>query len=118
MASLSHGKYESLGVDPDFAITFTDGASTHTADSFSAGTSDIAYIALRLALAETLFTKAKPPLIFDESFARTDDKRLSAALRLVSSGNTGASSQALLFTCHGRKEQSMAAVGTYNLIRL
>ena len=118
MASLSHGKYESLGVDPDFAITFTDGASTHTADSFSAGTSDIAYIALRLALAETLFTKAKPPLIFDESFARTDDKRLSAALRLVSSGNTGASSQALLFTCHGREEQSMAAVGTYNLIRL
>ena len=118
MSILSCGKYEALGVDPDFAITFTDGASTHTADRFSAGTSDIAYIALRLALAETLFTKAKPPLIFDESFARTDNSRLSAALRLISGGTRAGSSQCLIFTCHGREEQSMAAVGAYNLIRL
>ena len=118
MSILSCGKYEALGVDPDFAITFTDGASTHTADRFSAGTSDIAYIALRLALAETLFTKAKPPLIFDESFARTDNGRLSAALRLISGGTRAGSSQCLIFTCHGREEQSMAAVGAYNLIRL
>lgn len=118
MNVLSCGKYESLGVDPDFALTFTDGASTYPADLLSAGTSDIAYIALRLALAETLFTKAKPPLIFDESFARTDDNRLSASLRLISAGNIGGSSQCLLFTCHGREEQSMAALGNYNLIRL
>ncbi len=118
MSKLSCGKYSEIGIDPDFAMTFTDGASTHTADCFSAGTSDMAYISLRLALMEVLFTKSKPPLIFDESFARTDDTRLSAALTLISEGLEGCSSQSLIFTCHGREERAMASVGNYNLIRL
>lgn len=118
MSKLSCGKYSEIGIDPDFAMTFTDGASTHTADCFSAGTSDMAYISLRLALMEVLFTKSKPPLIFDESFARTDDARLSAALTLISEGLEGCSSQSLIFTCHGREERAMASVGNYNLIRL
>ena len=118
MSKLSCGKYSEIGIDPDFAMTFTDGASTHTADYFSAGTSDIAYISLRIALMEVLFTKSKPPLIFDESFARTDDARLPAALKLISEGLEGCSSQSLIFTCHGREERAMAALGNYNLIRL
>lgn len=117
MAKLSMGKYDTIGVDSDFSVTFTDDASTHSADSLSAGTSDLAYISLRLALMDVLYTKAHPPLIFDESFSRTDDNRLTAALSLVREFCEN-NSQSLLFTCHRREEKMMSSLGGYSLVTL
>ena len=117
MERLSLGKYDKLGVDNDFGVTFTDKSLTHAADSLSAGTGDLVYISLRLALTDILYTNSKPPLIFDESFSRTDDGRLDAALRLVRE-YCDSGSQSLVFTCHGREENAMKTVGEYALVTL
>lgn len=117
MNELSLGKYDTVCVDTDFEMTFTDGAVTRPAGQLSAGTTDLVYVSLRLALADVLFGKSKPPFIFDESFSRTDDNRLSAALSMIRRFCENGD-QAILFTCHGREEKMMSSVGDCNLIKL
>lgn len=112
MNKLSAGKYQSLGVGADFDMTFRDSSMTHNVSSLSAGTSDIAYISLRIALIDVLFRKSVPPFIFDESFMRMDNDRMTNSLKLLCDiGNSGA--QSLLFTCHGREEKLMKTIGEY-----
>lgn len=106
MQGLSGGKYSSVFVDSEFGMTYNDGGITREAAALSAGTSDIAYISLRLALAETLCKSKMPPFVFDESFARMDDERLTAALKLIEK-KFSRGAQAVIFTCHGR-ESSLA----------
>ena len=78
----------------------------------SAGTSDIAYISLRVALIDVLYKKAIPPFIFDESFMRMDNDRMTRSLKLLCEfGEHG--TQSLLFTCHGREEKLMKTIGEY-----
>ena len=102
MGGLSGGKYETVFVDSEFGMSYTSGGITREASTLSAGTSDIAYISLRLALAETLCKGKMPPFVFDESFARMDDKRLLAALGIIEQ-RFAQNAQAILFTCHGRE---------------
>ena len=102
MGGLSGGKYGSVFVDSEFGMTYNSGGITRDVATLSAGTSDIAYISLRLALAETLCKSKLPPFVFDESFARMDDERLCAALRIIEK-KFEKGSQAIIFTCHGRE---------------
>ncbi|MCQ2436063.1 MAG: AAA family ATPase [Clostridia bacterium] len=112
MSSLSASKYQTLGVDSEFGMTFTADTQAHNVDMLSAGTTDIAYISLRLALIDVLYRQSVPPFIFDESFMRMDNERLKNSLSmLVEFGSGGA--QSLLFTCHGREEKMMKTVGEY-----
>ncbi len=104
MGELSEGKYPDVFVDADFAMSYSAGGITREVSTLSAGTSDIAYISLRIALAKTLCKHSLPPFVFDESFARVDSTRLPAALRLLA-GTFGGGSQALVFTCHEREKQ-------------
>ena len=117
LSELSEGKYTSLFLDTDFAVAYSDGQYTRSADNLSAGTGDITYIALRLALIETLYKSAIPPLVFDESFSRTDDSRLHNALKLLEKLSEK-ELQTILFTCHNREERVMASVGKYTLAKL
>ena len=116
MSKLSGGKYKTLGVDADFAMSYFDGV-TRGADSLSAGTSDIAYLSLRIALMDMLCKKSIPPFIFDESFSRLDADRLSNTLELLYRlyGEYG---QCLVFTCHEREREIMKNIGTFNDIRI
>lgn len=102
MEGISCGKYGSVFVDSDFAMSYSAGGITRDIATLSAGTSDIAYISLRLALAETLCKHKMPPFVFDESFARMDDARLTAALKILGQ-KFEKNAQALVFTCHGRE---------------
>ncbi|MCQ2770310.1 MAG: AAA family ATPase [Clostridia bacterium] len=112
MNKLSAGKYSSLGVNSDFEMTFKDQAISHSVDYLSAGTTDIAYISLRIALIDVLYRKSIPPFIFDESFMRMDNERMTNSLKLLCDfGETG--TQSLLFTCHGREEKLMRTIGEY-----
>ncbi|MBO4429699.1 MAG: AAA family ATPase [Clostridia bacterium] len=112
MNKLSAGKYRSLGVDADFGMTFTADSMSHEVDYLSAGTSDIAYISLRIALVDVLYRKSSPPLIFDESFMRMDNDRMENSLNLLFDlGKNG--TQSMLFTCHGREENLMKKIGEY-----
>ena len=103
MGELSAGKYPAVFVDSDFALSYSAGGITRDIATLSAGTSDIAYISLRIALAKTLCKHTLPPFVFDESFVRLDNVRRTAALELLA--NTFAeNSQALIFTCHEREK--------------
>jgi uncharacterized protein YhaN len=106
MQGLSGGKYSSVFVDSEFGMTYNAGGITRDASTLSAGTSDIAYMSLRLSLAETLCKNKMPPFVFDESFARMDDERLISALKIIEK-KFSFGGQAIIFTCHGR-ESSLA----------
>ena len=96
-------KYTRLTVDSAFACGLGDGDDVKTSEFFSRGTGDLAYIALRIALAEEVFRAERPTLIFDESFAHVDSGRLKNVLRMLSTGD----GQHLVFTC--RSEEAEAA---------
>ena len=96
-------KYSRLTVDNAFSCGLAEGDDLKTAEFFSRGTGDLAYIALRLALAEEVFRAERPTLIFDESFAHVDSGRLKNVIRMLSTGED----QHLVFTC--RSEEAEAA---------
>ena len=104
MKALTDGKYSEIGVDGEFSMTFrpaSGGGQVTKEESFmSAGTSDIAYISLRLSLSE-LICGIIPPTVFDESFSRLDDVRLANMLKLLSSSN----GQKIVLTSNGREEE-------------
>ncbi len=112
MGAVTDGKYREIGVDSSLAMTFrpeTENGGRMTCDEryMSAGTSDAAYISLRLALAALVSREGQPPMIFDESFARMDDLRLGNMMRLLwSSGG-----QILLFTSCGREAACLRTLG-------
>lgn len=103
MGELSGGKYPAVFVDSDFALSYSAGGITRDIATLSAGSADIAYISLRIALAKTLCKHTLPPFVFDESFTRLDSTRLSAALELLA-GTFTENKQALVFTCHEREK--------------
>ena len=69
----------------------------------SDGTVDQVYLALRLAVAEELTPDA--PLILDDALVRFDDKRLAAALEILS--ETAENKQVILFTCQSREKSTI-----------
>ena len=97
------GKYSRLTVDSAFSCGLGEGDDVKTSEFFSRGTGDLAYIALRIALAEEVFRAEAPTLIFDESFAHVDSGRIKNVLRMLSSGD----GQQIVFTC--RSEEAEAA---------
>ena len=61
---------------------------------------DQLYLALRLAVAEELM--AQGPLVLDDALVRFDDRRLKAAVNVLS--RMSRSRQVVLFTCQSREQ--------------
>lgn len=97
MSEVTGGKYGELGISNDFEMNFRSGDfGTLELDYLSAGTKDIAYLALRVALVKALYNDVqRPPVIFDESLAFLDEGRVEKAVNVL--GKSGV--QTLLFTC-------------------
>jgi uncharacterized protein YhaN len=72
----------------------------------SRGTAEQLYLALRLALAETMARQACLPLLFDDLFVNFDERRLHAALSLL--GELSASRQIVMMTCHRHVAEAVA----------
>lgn len=117
MSAVTNGKYPEIGVDSVFSLTFrpetgNGGRMTKGEEFMSAGTSDAAYVSLRLALA-TLICGADrlPPMIFDESFSRLDDERLGNMLKLLAASRSpdysSVFSQQRGGTCRRRRENKI-----------
>lgn len=123
MRKSTDGKYETIGVNDKFDMEYgaqnvdSIGYTTRDIDFMSAGTRDLAYISLRLALVGLLFRKSQPPMFFDESFARLDDNRLACMFGLLREYAAG-SSQIFLFTSQHRDAQILAEQGEFNHIKL
>ncbi len=98
LGAFTEGKYTGLGVDRNFNMSYAPGGYTREADYMSAGTRDAAYLSLRSALMKVLFPGDAPMAVYDESFARIDEERLSRLLSILSAaGEDGV--QSLVFTC-------------------
>lgn len=88
MDGLTDGKYKTIGVSDELEMTYTleDGGNVFTRpiETVSSGTRDLAYVSLRLALADILSKKGgKLPVVFDEAFSRLDETRLKNMLEVV-----------------------------------
>ncbi len=78
--------------------------------ALSNGTIDQLYLALRIAVTETVFNiKERLPLILDEPFAQYDDKRTENALKLIS--ELGKKQQVIIFTCKQREIEMIGDLG-------
>ena len=108
LAAVTGGRYDALSVASDLSVSHNGRTGAHSLEQFSAGTRDLAYLSLRLALVDLLFVKEKPPLLLDETLAYQDAERTRLALALLArEGERGV--QTLLFTCRG--EESAAGAG-------
>ncbi len=101
LSGATSGTHETLTLDSDWNAGCSTDTDILTADHLSQGTSDLAYLALRIALAEEIFQKETPFLIFDESFSHIDVSRIRGIVSLLLDG------QHLILTC--RREEAEAA---------
>ena len=116
-SAMTEGKYETIGLDTDFALSFSDGAMMRDAACLSAGTSDLAYICLRIALIELLYKRSVPPFLFDESFVRMDDTRMEKVLTLIFKYSQR-NYQSIIFTCHAREKETMESIGAHQILSI
>lgn len=103
---LTEGRYDRLSLSEDLSLT-AGAQSEATLRSplwRSDGTADQLYLALRLALSETLAPDA--PLILDDALVRFDDHRLQTALEVLQ--ELSQTRQILLFTCQSRESRLLS----------
>ncbi len=127
MRTLSDCQYRELQLDEHQKLTchMTTGdpsapKTAFSVDYLSAGTQDIAYLSLRMALLPMLYEKEMPPLLFDDAFVSLDDRRLTRMLTLLFHATSGADTagQALVFTCHKRERSAAEALPASRVITL
>lgn len=102
MEIMTNKKYTSFDVSNGLKVTFKDAHGVDkSVDFLSGGTRDLAYIAVRMALVDMLYTE-KPPISFDESFAHQDNIRAKSMMKaihtLAEEGH-----QSFIFTCRARE---------------
>lgn len=101
--AITNGRYQSLQRKDGRLFLITSEGEMITPDRISQGARDQLYLSLRLALAETLSSKIKIPLILDDPFVHCDAERLQAIKKLFS--HLASDWQILLFTCQPERFQ-------------
>ncbi|MBQ4560951.1 MAG: AAA family ATPase [Clostridia bacterium] len=115
LSRMTDGRYCSIGVTKELDMKYEAQGQNRDLEYMSAGTRDLAYYALRLSLIRLLYKKQLPPVIFDESFARLDDRRMDNFFSVVADENM----QSLIFTSQTRDARRMADLGIrFNHIKL
>lgn len=96
---LTGGRYEKLSIREEgyFEAQAMTGLRYHVAE-LSQATKEQAYIALRLALAQTLVKSAPFPFVMDDPFVHFDRNRTNKMVQLIK--EVGYKRQILYFTCH------------------
>ena len=100
MSEMTGGRYEEVQIGQDFsARTRTSGDSiARESEYLSAGTLDLMYLAVRLAVCELALPDGEPcPLILDDALVNLDEERLRQAMKLLK--KLALNRQILLFTC-------------------
>ena len=118
MEIMTDKKYTSFDVSDGLKVNFVDASGNQkSVDFLSGGTRDMAYIAVRAALIDMLYTE-KPPICFDESFAHQDNVRAHAMMRAIAElAKEGC--QSFIFTCRAREaklaKEIISDAGVYKL---
>ena len=102
MSIMTDKKYQDFNVTEGIKVSYSaDDGEKRTVDFLSGGTRDLAYIAVRMALVDMLYTE-KPPICFDESFAHQDN--ISAKSMMKSLAHLAKEGyQSFVFTCRARE---------------
>ena len=109
LSGLTEGRYAGLKADRNFNARISDPSesSYRSWEYLSGGTVDQVYLALRIAVAETISPDDGLPLLLDDVFVQYDDARAMAGLRVLASRPC----QVLLFHCHQRITDFAATLG-------
>jgi len=105
MSVITGGRYTALYLNRDFsARTLTEGDSVaHDAGYLSAGTLDLMYLCLRLAICKlALPENAEIPLILDDTLVNLDPERTDKVMLLLK--EIAKTRQVILFTCKKTEE--------------
>lgn len=84
-------------LNTDFEVKKYDSGLLRSAEAYSTGTKDLFYLAIRLALIDSLYEDEEPFLIFDDPLAALDDKKSDSVKRVLKA--ISAERQVLYFTC-------------------
>ena len=110
LSEITGGRYDSLWIDEQLHIYVNAKEGFFPLEQASTGTIDQLYLALRLSMALLLQKENRDllPLLFDDSFAMYDEKRLAASIGYLKKAYPA---QILLFTCHHREEKILKELG-------
>ena len=100
MSAVTGGRYADVLINRDFSAMTraSDDTVSHSAEYLSAGTLDLMYLAVRLAVCELALPDGEPcPLILDDALVNLDETRLEQAMKLL--GEIAQERQVILFTC-------------------
>ena len=118
MEIMTEKKYTDFNVSDGLKVSFTaPTGDVKSVDFLSGGTRELAYVAIRAALIDMLFTE-KPPVCFDESFAHQDNIRARSMMRAIKAlADEGC--QSFIFTCRAREaalaEEIIDGAGVFKL---
>ncbi len=95
---LTDGRYTQVRVTDDYQMNLQteQGSEIISAEYVSAGTYDLIYFALRMAVLDTLYDRI-PFLCLDDTFLQMDEKRQKAAFAML---REEPAEQILYFSCH------------------
>ena len=118
MGVMTDKRYTSFSVSDGMKVSFVaEDGKEKSVDFLSGGTRDLAYVAVRMALVDMLYSE-KPPIAFDETFAHQDNLRARSMMRSIAElGEEGY--QSFVFTCRARESvlasELAAGAGIYKL---
>ncbi len=100
MSEMTGGRYEDVLIGQDFSARARtkDDTVARDAEYLSAGTLDLMYLAVRLAVCELALPEGEPcPLILDDALVNLDETREAQAMKLLR--KLALNRQIILFTC-------------------
>ena len=120
MGRITNGAYTELLINRDMNISVripeTNMLNENPENTLSKGTVDQVYLALRLALLESICDGNEPaPMLLDDPFANYDDGRLAQTMHLLE--EVAQNYQVILFTCREDVGTAAEAIGA-PIIRL
>ncbi len=100
MSIITGGRYEDVFINRDFSarVRTADDTVAREAEYLSAGTMDLMYLAVRLAVCELALPDGELcPLIIDDALVNLDEKRVEQAMELLR--KISRERQVILFSC-------------------
>ena len=102
MEIMTDNKYSDFSVTNSLKVSYTNPmGDDKPVDFLSGGTKELAYVAVRAALIDMLYTE-KPPICFDETFAHQDNARARSMMRGIKQLSEEGC-QSFIFTCRARE---------------
>ncbi len=118
MSTLTDGRYSEMLLDSSLSLSYESAGEQRHLDHMSTGTRDMAYLSLRLALADVITGEDGLFVMLDEATAHMDDTRAGNLISLLTQ-RAGEGRQHILFTCHSREAQLLSKTeAKFNHIKL